>query len=87
MSQVNEFNAYALNDNFQIVVESTQQCVGTEHNQTEAEALAKWLTYNRGSRHIVVRNSRDVVRHAKAIRRDVVRHQLREEAFAEMGVI
>jgi hypothetical protein len=84
---INEFNAYAYNDNFRIQNEGNGQCVGTEHNQTEAEALAKWLTYEKGIKHTAVRNSREDVRAAQAIRKDVVRHQLRDEAFADMGVV
>jgi hypothetical protein len=87
MIQVNEFNAYAYNDNFRIVVQSTDQTICTEHNQTEAEAIAKWLTYEKGTNHTAIRNSREEVRAARAIRKDVIRHPLRDEALEQMGVI
>lgn len=87
MSAINEFTAFAYNDNFRIVVESTEQCIATEHNQTEAHALARWLTSTKGINHVAIRNSREDVRAAKAIRKEVVRHPLRDEALEEMGVI
>ena len=39
--EVNATNAFRYSDNFQIVKQSTDECVGCEHNQTEAEAIAR----------------------------------------------
>lgn len=84
-----EENAYRFNDHFRI--ERDDGCggtvfVGTEHNKTEADAIAKYLFNYHGQRHIVIRNSLDEVRQAKAIRRDTVRVRRREEILKEMGV-
>ena len=77
--------AYVLNDNYQIIREGI--CVGLEHNQTEAKALANWLTYRSGTTHVVLRNSRSEVQSARAVRSEVFRHPLRNQSFKEMGII
>lgn len=87
MSDINQINAHSYSDNYAIIQEEIGFCVGCEHNQTEAEALAKWLTYRSGIKYIVRRNSVDQVREAKQWFKQPIRHQLRDEAFSEMGIV
>lgn len=86
---VNEWNAHRFSDNYAIVRECDGLHVyGCEHNQEEAEAVAKWITGNTGTKAIVVKNGPDAVREAKAIRGDrgPLRCPAREEALVDMGV-
>ncbi len=77
-------NAFAYNDNWQIV--NSFGCIATEHNETEARALASYLTGHKGVFHAVKKNRIDQVRVAKEINPVVVRHQLRDEAFDALGI-
>jgi hypothetical protein len=86
MTEINEMNAYRYGDNFAIVRSADNSFAGCEHNQQEADAIAKYLTGYTGSFYSVVRNSKDDIRKAKAIRRDVVRVQNREMILEQMGV-
>jgi hypothetical protein len=79
--------AYKFADNFSIWSEDGLMFYGCEHNQQEAEAVAKWIYNNRGRKTIVRKNRPDQVEKARAIRGgDVPRYQLREEALVAMGV-
>lgn len=84
---VNESNAYKYADNYAIVKESTGECVGCEHNEQEAKAIAAYLTSYHGYRFSVFRNSKDNVRAAKLIRNGQ-RYQVRdrEMILKDMGV-
>ena len=87
MSQVDETNAYKLCDNYRIEREDGTNCVGVEHNQQEAEAIARWLTNYHGSKYVVRKNSLDEVREAKKLRDpNNFRFKYREDVFREMGV-
>lgn len=80
-------NAYRYSDNYTIVAVEGPNVFGCEHNHEEAEAIAKWISYNRGHATKVIKNSPDQVRASKAIRPgDPYRYQLREEALTDMGV-
>jgi hypothetical protein len=84
-------NAYQFADNYSIWRDDSGPMVhhyGCEHNQQEAEAIAKWIYFNKGDKTLVVKNRPDQVEKAKALRlgREVPRYQLREEALREMGV-
>lgn len=84
-------NAYQFADNFSIWRDDNGSLVmhyGCEHNQQEADAIAKWIGFNKGVKTIVVKNRPDQVEKAKALRagREIPRYQLREEALREMGV-
>ena len=83
--KVNEFNAYGYTDNFGII-DPIGNCVGCEHNQSEAVALVQWLNSERGGGYSVRKHTPDQVRAAKQFRKDVIRHPSRDEAFADMGV-
>lgn len=83
-SQVNETNAYKFGDNFQIIVSATGNCVGVEHNKSEAEAIASYLSNHSGKIHTVVKNPIDCVKAAKSIRRDTVRVSQRDFILKEM---
>lgn len=81
---VNQFNAYAYSDNYSIL--NSVECVGCEHNETEALMLATWLSNYHGRRYEVRRNTPDQVRAAKQWRPQPMRHGSRDKAFAEMGL-
>ena len=83
---VTEASAHRQNDNYAIVCTETDQCVGVEHNPSEAKALATFLTNRSGNTHHVEHNGPDAVRQAKAIRPTLYRHPLRDEAFEALGV-
>jgi hypothetical protein len=86
-AEVTEFNAYRYSDNFTVqVAAEPKRFIGCEHNQTEADALAKYLTSETGQKHEVIRNGRDVVAAAKQFRPQPLRFEHRDEAFATMRV-
>lgn len=82
---ITEFNAYGYTDNFGII-DAIGNCIGCEHNQSEAEALVRWLNSERGGGYSLRKHTPDQVRAAKQFRKDVLRHPCREEAFVDMGV-
>lgn len=84
-SDVNDQNASSLNDSYR-VEDKDGLVFYMETNASEAKALASWLT-NRGGRGYIVKHiPPHIVAAAKAIRKNVLRHPLRDEAFAETGV-
>lgn len=86
-SEVNEMNAYRFSDNWQIVKENTDDCVGCEHNQTEAKAIAAYLSNYHGNKYTVRHNRIDLVRRALELRDgDVFRLKNREMILESMRV-
>ena len=86
MTTVTNHNAYEYADNFAIF-DSSGFFVATEHNHTEAKALARFLESTKGHAHTVRKNGVDAVRAAQAMGAAPRKHALRDEAFAAMGVI
>lgn len=86
MHGINEINAAFYGDNFTILT-PTGDLVGCEHNQTEAEAIVRWLNGERGGGYTLRRNNREEVRASKAIRGDVVRFEIRDEIFRDMQIV
>jgi len=86
MSQVNEITAASYSDTYTIYRTADEIVVATEHNKTEADALARFLQNRNGSFHSVRRNTPDQVRAAKSLGASPMRHPLREEAFKALGV-
>ena len=86
MSRINEMNSHRFADNYAIVKKSTDQCVGCEHNQQEAKAIATYLANYHGQEYVVVRNSKDDVRDAKAIRKEPFQVRNRDMILKDMGV-
>jgi hypothetical protein len=84
-SDVNEITAHAYSDTYAILGPNGD-CVGCEHNQTEANALAAWLDNQRGGGYTVRRNTPDQVRAAKAWFPQPVRHSCREDAFRDLAI-
>ena len=84
--QVNEFTAHGYSDNYAILKDATGDCVGCEHNQTEADALVRWLNNYHGGGYSVRRNRPDQVRAAKQWHPQPIRHQCRDQAFEETGI-
>lgn len=86
-NEVNEMNAHRFTDNFQIVAETTDECYGCEHNQTEANAIASYLSSYHGRKVIVRHNRVDLVRRALELRDgDVVRVRNRDMILESMLV-
>lgn len=84
MSEINEFTAYAYSDNYSIM--GPIECVGCEHNETEAKALCSYLNGRNGGGYTVRKNRLDQVRDAKSFVATPYRHQLRDQAFAAVGI-
>jgi len=84
-SDVNEITAHAYSDTYAIL-SPVGDCVGCEHNQTEANALASWLNNQRGGGYTVRRNTPDQVRAASVFFSDPVRHRCRDEPFSDLGI-
>lgn len=80
--------AYQYMDSYAIWSADGVSFYGCEHNQEEAESIAKWIRFNRasGALTVVRHNTPDQVRAAKLLRSEVVRYRLREDALREMGV-
>jgi hypothetical protein len=86
-SPVDQFSAHSFSDNYAII-DSLGNCIGCEHNQTEANALAAYLTGERGTIYSVRRNSFEHVLEAQQMfGQKPIRHPLREEAFKALGII
>jgi hypothetical protein len=85
--QVTEYTVVMLNDNYRIERADGTGFVGTEHNQTEAEAIARYLTNYHGQRFVAVRNPINLVREARTIRRDTIRVRERDMILKTMGVV
>lgn len=83
---VNELNAYRFSDNFAIETADGATCYGCEHNQHEADAVARYLANHHGRNIVVRRNGKDVVRKALEFRPAPYRVQNRELILADMGV-
>lgn len=82
---VNDVTAYAYCDTYSIL-DSNEQCIGCEHNQSEAEALISYLSNYHGKRYLLRRNTPDQVRAAKKWYPQPLRHPAREIAFETLGV-
>lgn len=82
---VNEFTAYSYCDNYSIL-DSNEQCVACEHNETEAKALISYLSNYHGKRYTLRRNTPDQVRAAKVFYPQPLRHPARDIAFETLGV-
>lgn len=83
---VNETNAYRFSDNFAIETEDGATCYGCEHNQQEADAVARYLANYHGRKIVVRRNGKDAVRAAKAFRSEPFQVRHRDMILKEMGV-
>ena len=79
-------SAYRYTDNYQIVGTAIDDCVGVEHNEQEAKAIARYLEGKRGISFRVFKNTREAVKQARAIRKDHIRVPGRERILKEMGV-
>lgn len=84
-SDVNEITAHGYSDTYAIL-SPNGDCVGCEHNQTEANALSSWLNNQRGGGYTVRRNTPDHVRAARVFFPKPVRHSCRDEAFSDLGI-
>lgn len=83
---ITAMTAYRYCDNYAIETADGSTCYGCEHNQQEADAIARYLESYHG-RHIVVRkNSKDEVRLAQSLRPTPYRVQNRHLILKEMGV-
>lgn len=86
-NEVNEMNAYKFSDNFRIqTVSEPVDVIGCEHNEEEAKAVANWMAGERGRKCVVVRNSPDAVRAARAFRKSPYRFEFRHLALTDTGV-
>lgn len=85
-NQIHQFNAYRYSDNFAIETEDGATCYGCEHNQQEADAIARYLSNYHGRNVVVRRNSKDDVRAAKQFRNEPSRVPQRELILKDMGV-
>jgi len=87
MATVTELTAYKYSDNYRVESESEPVNVfGCEHNQAEADALARYLSSTKGIKVRVVKNGRAEVAEAKKYRPTPMRCPLRDEAFEAMGI-
>lgn len=84
MEQVNEFTAHGYSDNFAIIRSGTGDCVGCEHNETEAKHLVAFLNGRNGGGYSIRKNPRHLVAAAKQFFPQPVRHPLRDEVFDVM---
>jgi hypothetical protein len=85
-SEITLANAYMYSDNFQIVCKSTGICVGCEHNRSEANVIAKWMTDYHCKQYMVIANRVDLVKAAQEIRGgDVFQVKRRDSILQEMG--
>ena len=83
---VNQFTAHRYSDTYAIIANETGQCIGCEHNATEADAVRRFADNRRSCFHRVERNTPDQVRAAKEFCLKPVRYQLRDEALREAGL-
>lgn len=82
---VTSSNSYRFADNFAIV--RGENCYGCEHNEEEAKAIAAYLSNYHGAIVSVVRNGKDQVREAKALRNGAPFHvKNRDMILRDAGV-
>lgn len=87
MTTITQANAYRFSDNFTIQTADGCTFYGCEHNQQEADAIARYLSNYHGRKVVVVRNGQDAVRAAKEIRGNQVSQvKNRELILKDIGV-